>query len=360
MIYSPLSVLPDNDYFPYGETITTTWKNSGDMMHAFRHYVRNNSTDELVYDSGEITSYTPRSVISLPLPIGEYKHKLVVYNANASVENRGSAESDWKIFHIVASPTLTLNLTTDDTISTQTLSLSADYSHPEGVRYKNFRFLLYDEDKNTIEQSNYLTSSNLEYTYTTLLANNATYFAQVMVTTYDNIEAFSDMVRFKVVYIKPNLNFNLHVETYDNKPYVYLYWSVARIIGEILGDGFYVDINNVPVTEANWYEAQKLNVLNSGAQAVFAEGFTIDDDFTMHIWVEGITEDKEFFIIKDASASVNLILRNGKVHLYKNRKNTKISIHCASKEINYTGTEKLLITVQQIGKRIGVEAETIE
>ena len=171
MIYRPLNVLPDNEFFAYGKTIRITWKNSGDTMKAYRIYIYNNSTDKLVYDSAEITNYIPSHTLSQVLGIGIYKYKIVVYNDTSGNSKRNSAESTLKIFTVSPIPTVTLNLQDGDTISTQQLSISAEYSHRSGTKNKNYKFLLYDEYKNVLEESPYFTDDKFEYTYSILLEN---------------------------------------------------------------------------------------------------------------------------------------------------------------------------------------------
>ena len=288
MIYRPLNVLPDNEFFAYGKTIRITWKNSGDTMKAYRIYIYNNSTDKLVYDSAEITNYIPSHTLSQVLGIGIYKYKIVVYNDTSGNSKRNSAESTLKIFTVSPILTVTLNLQDGDTISTQQLSISAEYSHPSGTKNKNYKFLLYDEYKNVLEESPYFTDDKFEYTYSILLENKGTYYAQCMVITYDNIEAASDMVRFTAEYIKPNLSFKLIPTTFNCKPYVQLDWTISRIIGTIEGNGYYIDINNNALSgddEDFYNKAVKLNLTANGSKALFENGFIIENDFTINIWV---------------------------------------------------------------------------
>ena len=355
MIYRPLSVLPDNIYYAYAQSIKITWKNSGDTMYAFRIYVYDNNTNLLKYDSTEIVSYTPIHTISQTLPIGEYKFKIVVYNNISSNVNRSSAESDFRIFHVLVSPTLTLNLNDNDTISSQTLSLSANYSHPNNVKHKYYQFILMDEFKNVIERSPFITDSKFEYTYETLLENNVYYHAQCTVYMYEGIEASTDKIKFKTVYIKPTVSFNIEVETYLNKPSASLKWTVARIIGTIVGNGFFVDINNSPTPDEDYNNSVRLNVIADGAKAIFNEGILIENDFTANFWMMGIPENKEFFVIKSANGKIYLTYYNNRIHIWKD--NSLVLIHGASKEVYFTNEDMVMIRIQQDGKRIGVYAQ---
>ncbi len=354
MIYKPLSVLPDNDYIAEGRSIPFSWKTSGDMMYAFRIHIYNNASGEHSYDTGEITSYTPKHTVTQNLPIGEYKYSVTVYNAIASVSDRGTAESEYKIFHIVSSPTVTLNLNNNDTITTQELSISANYSHPQGTKQKHYQFLLFDSDKNIIERSPYLTNSNFEYTYSTSLENNTSYYAQCIVTTYDGIEAGSAQIKFTAAYIKPSLNFDLAARTFQNEPYALISWSVTRIIGEIEGQGYFVDDNNIAVGE-NLENAVKLNLQSKDAKAVFDKAFRIDDDFTLNLWVEGFTEDLPFFTLKSIYGTIYLTYYSKKIHAFKS--NSLYVIHICSEEINYTGAEQIMIRLQQKGKYLNIYAK---
>ncbi len=360
MIYRPLNVLPDNEYFAYGKSIKITWKNSGDIMKAFRIYIYNNATDELVYDSKEITNYTPSYTLTQSLDIGTYKYKIVVYNDVLSNINREYAESVLKIFTVSPIPTVTLNLQDGDTISSQQLSISAEYSHPLGTKCKNYKFLLYDEYKTVIEESPYYTDDKFEYTYNTLLENNRMYYAQCMVITYDNIEASSSIIEFKAEYVKPNLNFKLTPTTFNCKPYIKLDWTISRIIGTIEGNGYYVDINNNIVTnedEGFYNKAVKLNLTTEGSKALFEEGFIIENDFTINLWVENIPTDGTVFF-KIADENNNILYLNyyqNKIHCWKEVKS--IRTHVVSNDIAYTKAEQVMIRIQQKENLYDVYAE---
>lgn len=356
MIYKPLSMAPDNEYYGYGQPITFTWKNSGDIMYAYRIYAYEITTNTLKYDSGEITSYTASHTPSSNLAINNYKWQVVVYNANASVTTRSSATSDFKVFHVVAVPTVTLNLGQDDTIANQSLSISATYSHPNGIKQKQYRFILYDENQNAIEYGDYLTSSDFEYTFKYQLANNTNYYVNIELTTYDNIFVQTPLIRFKAVYIQPSVNFDLKVETYKNEPYAYINWTVKRIIGTLSGNGFYVDSNNNTVSEDKLAtDATKINLLADGSKVYFDTGFTITDDFTLNLWVEHITENTEFFKLSSMVGQIHLIYYDNRVHVIKEINGFPL-VHGISKIINYTGTEQIMVQLQQDGKRVGVKA----
>lgn len=363
MIYRPLNVLPDNEYFAYKKPIKITWKNSGDIMKAYRIYIYNNATDSLEYDSSEIISYIPSHTLTQNLDVGTYKYKIIVYNDIASNSNRESAESIFKIFTVSPIPTVTLNLQDGDTISTQQLSISAEYSHPSGTKSKNYRFLLYDEYKTVIEESPYYTDDRFEYTYSTLLENKRTYFAQCMVITYDNIEAASDMVKFTAEYIKPNLNFKLAPTTYPCKPYVQLDWTISRIIGTIEGNGYYIDINGNALSSSGddfYNNAVKLNVKSDGAKALFEEGFTIEGDFTINLWVEDIPTDGTIFfkLTNEDNYIMYLNFYQNRIHCWK--ENGLIRTHVVSDEIAYTGTEQIMIRIQQSENLYDVYTEIVE
>lgn len=340
MIYQPIGILPDNDFYAQGKPIVFTWTNSGDIMYAYQILIYNNATDALAYDSKKITTFTPQHEVSLILPAGVYKFKITVYN-----EKDETAVSAYQIFTVALSPALRLNLREGDTVATQTLSLSAVYSHPSGTKHKYYRFMLYDGYKNLLETSPFLSDSKFAYTYATPLENEAYYYAQMTVITYDNVEASTAMVRFRAVYIKPELRFYVQAETFEKQPYVKLSWSVTRIIGKVEGNPVY--INN-----------EKLDCTKPGDKVYFDEGFVLNGDFTLNIWVEKLKEDLEFLLLYSHPDRVYLTYYNKKVHVFKD--NGYFLIHGMSREINYTGKEQVMVRLQQEGKYIGVHAEIVK
>ena len=114
MIYRPIGLLPDNEFYAIGKPIIISWKNSGGVMRSFRIKIWDNlsTNPDPIFDSDEIVSTSPAySVDSNILGIGEFKYTVTVFdNSNQQSETRVAAESTAKIFTISPIPTLTLNL----------------------------------------------------------------------------------------------------------------------------------------------------------------------------------------------------------------------------------------------------------
>lgn len=364
MIYKPIGLLPDNEFYAIGKPITISWRNSGGVMRSFRIKIWDNSSTDPspIFDSFEIASTSPAYIVdSNDLGLGEFKYTVTVYDdANQQNENRNSAESTSKLFTISPVPTLTLNLVPDSVYSLQVFSISAQYTHPTGIKAKNYKFVLFDRNKNVLEESAWISDNNFEYTFTTLLENKETYYTQCLVVTLDNIEAATDIVKFIAEYVKPSVHFALEATTEPCKPYVILKWSVVRVVGELIGDGYFIDINNNAVPDENLaIDAEKLNLLNEGAMAVFREGFSIESDFTLNLWVEDIQDGVTFFVMENSNGQqIYLNYYQNRIHAWKPME--IYTVHAASDEINYTGTEQIMIRLQQVNNRIDVFAMIVE
>lgn len=363
MIYKPIGLLPSNEFYALGKRITISWRNSGDVMRAFRIKIWNNdsTSTDTVFDSGEVSSQSPAySLDSTKLGTGTFKYTVSVYDdANQQSTTRTEAVSSINLFTISPVPKLTLNLEPDSSWALQSLAVSANYESEDGVAVKNYKFVLFDSNKNVIEESSWISDSKFEYIFTTLLENGESYYVQCLSVATNNIEASTDMVRITANYIKPAVHFALEALTDPCKPYVTLKWSVVRVIGELIGNGYYVDVDNNAVPEDRLVpDAEKMNLQADGSMVIFREGFNIDSDFTFCLWVEGIEENKEFLRMENTDGQyISLRYYQNRIHLFK--PNGVFTTHLASDEIEYTGIEKIFIRIQQQGNLLDVFAKII-
>ncbi|WDV47041.1 hypothetical protein PV797_04895 [Clostridiaceae bacterium M8S5] len=340
MILKPTELTPNNSTFCKDEDITISWKNNGDIMTAYSLEVIDNSTSTKVYSSGKVTSKTTKHIIPANTLTNEkeYYYKLTVYNAVG-----GSVTSDAVVFKTSARPVVTIP--NDGYVRNQYLTVNANYTHSSNVPIKSYKFILYDVSNKLIEESSSIISSALTYSFKHPLVDGATYKVKCIVVSQKDVTSFS-MVSLVADYNSMQSYSNLHAETFVDKPYVKLQWSITRIIGNADKEFEYID-------------GEKANLTN-GSTVSFDSNFTVDEDFTLKLWVENLKNDIDIIKICGSNGNMEITFRDNSIHVYKDF--SSLTYHTASDLIDETITTdtKMYICIKQINNRLNIYREVIK
>lgn len=263
---------------PAEEDFTLTWSVSGAVQTHYALEIRNNSDNTLVHSVTKTSSYV-HSYLLLANTLSngnEYKLSITVWD-----ESDNSATSDLQIFQTSSRPTVTL--TPVGTIGSPAYSFQASYFQAESVPLRYWSAFLYDNNQNLINQSGLQTSSTIEHLFSNLYSEH-TYFIEFQVTSEKGLINTTGKVSFNVLYTTPKISTGLTAENNDNAS-IKLLWNVVQIIGE--GENFsYVNNEKIDVTNGKvWFDS----------------GFTIEDNFTLKVWLESVTNT---FINLNPSASI--------------------------------------------------------
>lgn len=338
MILKPSNLSPNNSTFTASESINISWKNNGDTMVAYEIIVEDNSTSATAYASGRVESYSPNhSIPNNTLVNGTtYKYKVIVYN---SIDE--SSTSDYKIFKCNTRPAVTI--LGDGIVRNQILSVQALYNQSEGVSLKCYKFSLFDEYDNLLEQSDYIYDNNLTHTFTYILQEDTTYKVSCLAISQNDLSGISTLV-FVTDYITPAVQISLVADTPFGQPYVNLQWTTVRIIGKSL--------NDEPI---NYINTDKADLNNK--TVYFNEGFNLNGNFTIRLWVEDLQTDVEIFKIIGSNGSISIQYENNKIHVYKTISVNKY--HYATSELSETSGSQIYICLQQNNNQINVFYEVI-
>lgn len=338
VIFKPSNISPDNLTFPSDEDIEIVWKNNGDLMVAYEIIVRNMRSNTVEYSSGIVDSYTPKHIIpSGALSYGiEYKYTITVYNSQGA-----SATSDSIVLRCSARPDMFID--SDGYIRNQIATVYASYYQVESVPMKAYKFILYDEFQNVLEQSDYLYDGLLSYTFRYMLEDDTEYYVECVGVTQYDVLGTSGLVKFVADYIPPTVHFKLTTETYPDKPYVRLMWNTVRILGKTEGNISFGD--------------SKINVQNG--KVYFDDGFSIERDFSFKVWVDiDSIEDNEIIAqLSSNNARVDVMIYANKVHAFKYANG--YTFHVASDIQSNNEGNQYFICLQQISRDLNVTCEVV-
>lgn len=312
---------------------TLSWKSSGDLSVAFAITIIKNSDNSVVWSLPKTNSYAQRYVIpSGSIPNGfEYKIQVTAWN-----EAGQSASSDLEIFQTSSTPTVTMNAVS--VIGTHDYNFTAIYSQDENVPLRSYIVYLYDSSKIMISQSGIKTTPVIEQ-YFSNMKSGETYYVEFQVTSAIGLTGSSGLIPFDVIYETPVINIGLVAENYDNAS-IKLNWNVVQIIGK------------VDVFPPTYIDDEMIDLRDN--RLVFDEGFTVEENFTLRIWIESPEYDTTLMLMKGQNGELTLQYRkDNRFHLFK--KSNGFTSHYGTPVI--TG-DKMFLCIQQIGEGINMFGES--
>lgn len=333
-LQKPYSISIKGQSLPADELIKLTWQTSGDLSVAYQVKVYKNSDNSLVYDSTKLTSFAKtHSIPANSLTNGiEYKVTITIWNSlNASII------SDAEIFQCSSRPTVTISAI--GTINSPSYNFTCTYSQAESVAIRSWIVFLYDENGTKLFQSDIQTTTTIAYLFSTL-KSNTTYKIEFQVTSNKGLVATTGQISFDVSYTVPNISINLSAENVDNAG-IQLTWKTIQIIGATVSAPIYIN-------------GEKLDVRSDVFS--FSDGFSVDGNFTLKLWLEDITPNIDLVVLKGQNGIITLQYwsDDNMFHLYKDVYGYRS--HNVSSEL--IGT-KFYIYIQQINGDMNIEGEVI-
>lgn len=333
-LQKPYSISIKGQNLPANELIKLTWQVSGDLSVSYQIKVFQNSDSVLVYDSAKLTSFAKTHTIpanSLTNGI-EYKIQISLWNsANESIN------SDFEVFSCSSRPTVTI--TPIGTVNSQSYNFTATYFQAESVPLRSWIVFLYDENGTKLFQSDIQTTTTIEYLFSTL-KSNTTYKIEFQVTSNKNLVGSTGLVAFDVSYTQPVININLTAENTDNAG-IQLSWKTIQIIGATVSAPIYMN-------------GEKLDVRNDVFS--FSDGFSVDGNFTLKLWLESITPNVDLLTLKGNNGIIKLQYwsDDNMFHLYKDVYGYRS--HNVSSTVS---SIKYYLCIQQINGDMNITAEAI-
>ena len=312
------------------------WQVSGDLSVAFAIDILNNADNSLVYSLPKTNSYST----SFNIPSGnlqnghEYKIRIQIWN-----DKNQSIYSDFEVFQTSSRPVVTLNQI--ETISSPSYNFQATYSQAENVTMRSYVYYLYNSNQVLIAQSTIKTTQAIEHLFSNLQSENS-YYIEIQATSNRGLVGTTGKVRFSVLYTQPQVNVSLEAENVENAG-IKISWKTIQIIGQS------------DCVELSYIDNEKIDLRN-GCVVRFDEGFSLQKNGTMKLWIEHPLYYQDLFVLRGQNGRIFMQYwdTDNRFHVFKriNGRNT----HYVS--IPVIGNA-FFICIQQINDDLNVIAESI-
>lgn len=336
-INKPFNIQPNGTANPAEEIIQVSWSTAGAVQTAYALEIKDNSDNTVKYTLEKTTSYdTFYNLAENTLENGkEYKLIIQVWD-----EEDYTSTSESVIFKTSARPSVTVD--SIETVTTQANTFSAIYTQSQSVPVRSWVAYLYDSNQHYLKDSDLQTDSILEYLFN-YLQSGESYYIEFQATSNDGLTATSGLIPFDVNYVQPSINVRLTAENNDTCG-IKLDWSVIQIIGKAENPEtpIYIDNNKVDLT-------------NPDSKVYFDEGFSVDRNFTLKIWLENPDINKDLLLLKGQNGEIRLkydILHETFI-LYKNVYEVSFEDTWISEQVN---SGNYFICIKQCNTNMSITA----
>lgn len=272
---------------------------SGDQVVKNRITVRNNSTNEIIYqntiETFELENEIPANVLSND---GYYNCYINTYNINDDI----SANSNTVAFYCLNSATLTFtNIPPDGVISSTEYKFSVLYQQAQHELLNGLYFRLYDESETLLQSSELITSSftpplQLSYSFSGL-EDNKIYKIQAVATTINGSSVETPMTQFLVRYSYDASFFQIVLENKCREGYIYVESHLVSVDGEQHG--------------GKWGDS--VLALSGQNYVEWSQGFSFfSDSFVfMKWWLPMLRGTTDILMSEDKSTRIEIAYKRG-------------------------------------------------
>ena len=300
--------------------------------------------DNVVVYNQTISSFQFNHLVPANTLVNATEYRVRVRTGDVS--NNFSQFSDWTVFLCLANPVVTIDNIVAGIVNNQVFNFEGTYSQADDELLQSYRYLLYDENSILLSTSPELFDSLLQHEFGGL-QNNVNYKVELKVITVNQMEATTGLVSFKAEYIQPTLSTIIDIQNKEENASVEINANIIQIIGQ--GENF------------SYIDGEKVDVTGVDSKVWFNEGFSINNNFTLKIWLENITENLPFLTLYSGLGYLEFVYYGDRIHAFKHIYNGGFVSHFASSnEIEVTTLDQVFIFVQQINDLIDIQFEIIE
>lgn len=292
------------------------------------------------------------------LPTGNLRAKIRV----GSVNNEWSQFSEWVIFWVLDEPTVTItniDYANQNRVYNQTVTFSADYSHPNNELLQSYRYVLYDSNKNLIhaypEQfSDGATPLTQEVTG---LQNGELYYIELKTISVNQQEHTTGLILVRPFYVSPRLNSAIRVDNVSDEGAIRISANMIQIIGKLYDSKG----NEIARESVEYIDNEKLDLTRTDyGKLVFQEGFGIDgQDFVLKLWCQNIPDDKVFLTLYSNYGRIDLMKYNDRIHAFKYIPNLNKPSHFVSNEFLLNEGQRFMIYMKSQYSRIDLNVTPV-
>ena len=295
--------------------------NGGNQVVANRLVIRNNDTNEEVYNK-KIESYRFEHIVEGNTLVNGtyYNFYFITYDIN----DNESPISNIVPFMCYDTPTVNItNIPIDGIVDSSTFVLDIYYNQIQGELIDFAKVILLDTFGNQIFVSDNLYNTEippLELSYTLNgLENNVTYGIMVEVITINGTVVDSEVYNFTTQYFSPSFSTLLELENNCEDGYV-----------QIKNNFYIVDADSNPPNigeNPNYIKDGKAYLTEDGTYINWNQGYTIKGDFTLRIFAEN-PKMEDICTLKDGNKKIEICFIEDYDENYNNEKRVCLELKC--------------------------------
>lgn len=287
-LYLPTYFHPKNESINPAVINNCTCQINGSICVAYDLTIMKNSDSSVAYNSTKITPTTPlynkqtltHAVPALTLTAGiDYKWSVKLY-----YDSTNYVESGENFFTCYSVPTLTFS--PPATITAQTYSFTVTYEQTEDIQVNRFKFILYDSNNTLLEDSDYIYSANITYSFDGFINGN-TYRVKCVVENEKGVVVDSGIKSFTVSYSEPTVGLVPSATLLSNLGAIKVNWGEAiQILGVATGSYSYIVGGGISLASGSQVDftfsvpvvntvVERIDALDSGFSGIL---YAADDD----------------------------------------------------------------------------------
>lgn len=256
--------------------------NGGNQVVANRLIIRNNNTNEQIYNK-KIESYKFEHVVpSNTLENGVYYN---FYFITYDIMDNESPISNIIPFRCFDTPTITItNIPENGIVESSSFTLEINYNQEQGELIDFGKVILFDQLGNQIFESENIYNTftpPLSFQYNlTGLVDNTTYYVSVKINTINKIIVESEKYILTTRYFTPSLSTLLELENNCEEGYI-----------QIKNNFYIIDSVSNPSNigeNSEYLKDGKLYLNEEGTYITWNQGFNIENDFVARLFMESV------------------------------------------------------------------------
>lgn len=241
----------------------------GDLVYSNKIIIRNNSTNEIVYENKGVTYAFSQTIPNGALTNnGNYNVSFITYD---SADN-ASEESDRVPFYCFTTPTMRfINIPASGVIQNSNYKFQAMYTQTEGEPLQYCQFIVSNPYEIIFQSKEIIPSGNVVETEVFGLEDNKEYYIQIVGATKHGIKFTSEKVKFSVNVYRPTTYALLELSNNCKDGYI-----------EIINNAKIID-GKSNIMPPKYIDDSKIDVLDH-TYVKWTNGFDINGDFAIKLW----------------------------------------------------------------------------
>lgn len=292
-----LPILRNQDAFDPDFKHEFEFSYTGDQIFSNTLVIRNNTTNEIIYQATQVSFKTFHVLPAKSLPNG------ICYSAEIEVQNKVGVSSGFSkkiAFYCYTSPFWEFtNINENEIIQQSFINATLEYNQDEGEFLNSYQIFLYDSSKNEIYKSGILYQTEVLSTTIGGLRDGYQYFFRAIGITLNGMQLDTGYISASVKYIRPAMYSILLLENNCDDGAIRITSNIRVVTG-----------TSNP-TPAKYIENKKVDLTDIGTWVNFEEGFGIERDFSLELIGSNLLEYSKIMELNNKVNSINVFYMMG-------------------------------------------------